>query len=979
MALLAPLLPHLLKAGDKAVETVGAKVGEKVRAWGQKLWERLKPKAEANLFAKRALDKAARTPDSEDVKAALRSEVEELLTGDDSLAKAISALLDGAKADGVTILTDGARSVAAEVIRDSQVITGDGNVILVADASGLAARLLDSRQPQPDLQRALEAYLDYLVGRHRYLDFKGLGVSDRVPLRLELLDLFVPLKARIEMPGGETWERQLQLAGRPVGEEERAALGERLSEPVPLLGLIEKHAGLVILGDPGAGKTTFLKYLALLHATGRCAEKRLPVLVPLSAYANALAERDVRLDAFIAGHFRELGADLPIEVLLRQALEKGGALVMLDGLDEVTDLTLRDTVVRRVVDFFTFQRRAGNKFLLTSRIVGYREVRPNTEGLGECTLVDFDDEEIETFVTQWTAALEKAASGDTTAAKMDATRECRELIEAVQRNPGVRRLAANPLLLTVLSLMKRQGVTLPERRVELYAKYVETLLSSWNRARGLGRAPTRDLDVVETVKVLAPLALWMHTVSPGVGLVKTGELQEELQRLYRERGEGQAEKAARQFLKDVRDHASLLLERGPGRYGFIHLTFEEYLAAVALAQQGQESVEPVVQAMLARVEEPAWREVHLLAVGYLGIVQQREKAAGSVVEGLLKAGAQSKGRSVVLAGEAVADAGSGSIPPVVRAQTVEALLKTMTDDQAAEPATRAAAGNALATLGDPRVEVVPRTLDDVGTMEFCYVPSGPFVMGDGSRSYDNESLTNGYWIAKYPVTVAQYDWFVRDGGYSRGEFWAEAQQRGFWKNGKYNKPGLVEWVSARSSFGHPFDLANHPVRLSCSEAAAFCRWLTVRWQTSLPEGYAAQLPSQAEWEKAARGGRRVSTCALRRSLSSGLITNSDVEEVDNPCPTRSFPWGDRFEANRANSYESSIRATSSVGAFPGGEALCGTLEMSGNVSEWCRDGVALRGGAWNDGEYSVRCSARNQLMPDVRPASTGFRVVVSPC
>ena len=74
---------------------------------------------------------------------------------------------------------------------------------------------------------------------------------------------------------------------------------------------------------------------------------------------------------------------------------------------------------------------------------------------------------------------------------------------------------------------------------------------------------------------------------------------------------------------------------------------------------------------------------------------------------------------------------------------------------------RAAAGNILARLGDPRVEVVPRTLDDLGQTEFCYVPPGPFLMGDEGR--ENTSLTEGNWIARQPVTVAQFAWFVQEG------------------------------------------------------------------------------------------------------------------------------------------------------------------------------------------------------------------------
>ena len=286
--------------------------------------------------------------------------------------------------------------------------------------------------------------------------------------------------------------------------------------------------------------------------------------------------------------------------------------------------------------FFTFARRKGNKFVMTSRIVGYWEVRPVAEGLAECTLVDFEKEDIADFLERWTGALERAARGDTEVAVEEAERERKELQEAVNRNPGVRRLASNPLLLTILALMKRQGVTLPERRVELYQKYVETLLRHWNLARGLGRPPTRDLDVVETMRILAPLTLWMHETSPGVGLVKREAMRRELETICAARGGDDPEGAARRLLDDVHDHAGLLLERGPGMYGFIHLTFQEYLAAVAIALKGQQDVDPVVEALAAHVGDDNWHEVSLLTVGYMGIVQQRDQAAGAVLEMLMR-------------------------------------------------------------------------------------------------------------------------------------------------------------------------------------------------------------------------------------------------------------------------------------------------------------------------------------------------------
>jgi len=165
-------------------------------------------------------------------------------------------------------------------------------------------RRLGLAAPQPDLEEAARAYLQYLVDRYQYLELQGMGVSDRVALKLPLLEMYVPLKARLHTPEGETWARQLRVAGRLPAAEEGADMGERLSAPVPVLDLLQKHDGLVLMGDPGAGKTTFLKVLALALASGQGEALglggRLPILLPLAAYANALADGDVSLDDFIA-------------------------------------------------------------------------------------------------------------------------------------------------------------------------------------------------------------------------------------------------------------------------------------------------------------------------------------------------------------------------------------------------------------------------------------------------------------------------------------------------------------------------------------------------------------------------------------------------------------------------------------------------------------------------------------------------------
>jgi formylglycine-generating enzyme required for sulfatase activity/energy-coupling factor transporter ATP-binding protein EcfA2 len=837
-----------------------------------------------------------------------------------------------------------------------------------------------------DLAQTAALYLQDVAESHRYLAFRGMGVFDRAPVRLPLLEMYVPLKARVQAPKGETWSREMRLAGRPVSKEEIEGMGERLSKPQPVLDLLEKSSGLVLLGDPGSGKTTFLKYLALLLATGQGKAlgvgERLPVLVPLSAYANALARaKSLPLDRFLPRYFAERGFKPPLAELFEQQLGRGGLLLLFDGLDEVREIDRRSLVVERLQDFYRAHRAAGNKFVLTSRVVGYREVRPAAEGLAEATLVDFAGEEIAAFVDKWTAALEKAATGDTRSAREEAARERSELLEATKRNPGVRSLAANPLLLTILALMKRQGVTLPERRVELYQRYAETLLKHWNVARGLAGRPGKELDLLETLRVLQPLALWMHETSPGVGLVKEGDLNRELERIFAERGRRDPGRAAKQFLEDVREHTSLLLDRGGRQYGFIHLTLEEYLAAAALAQKGQQEVQPIVDALAPHVGEAPWHEVSLLTLGYLGLVQQRDQAAGKVIEELLRQAPGPAGEAVVLAGLAVADMGAEGVPPSCREKVVEALLATIEDERRVKPRQRAAAGEALAGVGDPRPEV--RTVDG---MEFCRVPAGPFLMGsaeEDKEADDDEKpqhpceLASEYWLARYPVTVAQFREFVSASGFEPHD---RTSLRGL-----QNQP--VVWVT-------------------WYDAVAFCEWLTARWRQDrrLEKGGTVRLPSEAEWEKAARGGREI----LARPLVSSLPLRAVESTVAvNRHPARRYSWGETADPNRANCGDSGIGRPSSPGCFSSGASPYGCEEMNGNVWEWTRtlwgedwqkprfrypyspeDGREdlqassqvlrlLRGGAFGVIPRGVRCASRDWGDPRSWLGSLGFRVALS--
>lgn len=816
------------------------------------------------------------------------------------------------------------------------------------------------------LNSATEAYLQYIHDRHAYLTMRGMGPAENVPLKLALLDLYVPLQARPEVPKGDTYERTITLAGRKfinIDRENEVVQEMRLGGPEPVLDILKKHGGVIILGDPGAGKTTFLKFLALKLARGEGAELglegRLPILLPLAAYANSLHEnQSIRLDDFIAEYYNDIGCDFPINEMLSQALVSGLALILLDGLDEVKDLKQRMMVIDRVVHFFSFHHRQGNKFVFTSRIVGYRTVRTAAEDLVECTLVDFDDKEIDQFILRWTVALEKQAQGDTIVAHRDASMERGELLSAVHANDGIRSLAANPLLLTILALMKRKGVTLPERRVELYDQYITTLISTWNRARTLGNpALMHDPDVVRTVRILAPLALWMHRVSPGVGLVKREEMLRELLRLYQEQGEPDPENAAYQFLKDVREHAALLLERGPEEYGFIHLTFEEFLAGVAVAFQGQGNSKQIIDILGEHIGDPAWREVAMLAVSYLGIRQQLPKIAGEVVEGLSLVPYGAPGEAAVLAGETAVDAWPAGITLASKNKVLEVLLPAM-QSPTVSPELRRRAGLALGKLGWK-----PNDLDD-----FVEIAPSKFLYGDDK---DLKEINYTYWAAKYPITNLQYARFIKDGGYNNKDWWS--RDGWDWRTGNSDSnmhdDDYIQWLKRR-----PIQKRDRPwywesvkwnnkispvVGISWFEAQAFCQWLATRLiDIVIPKGYTLRLPNELEWERAAR-------------YTDG----------------REYPWGNKFDSQFANTNESGHIGTTAVCVYPLGKSFEGIWDMCGNIWEWTESPYdwydekditrVVRGGSWDPNRGFARCAYRLRNLPVNFNDDLGFRPFIS--
>jgi formylglycine-generating enzyme required for sulfatase activity len=181
------------------------------------------------------------------------------------------------------------------------------------------------------------------------------------------------------------------------------------------------------------------------------------------------------------------------------------------------------------------------------------------------------------------------------------------------------------------------------------------------------------------------------------------------------------------------------------------------------------------------------------------------------------------------------------------------------------------------------------------------------------------------------------------------------------------------------------------------EALAFTRWLSEQWRDNPPERWGVHLPTEAEWEKAARGGVDIPAKAIILHANT-IHSRHTLSLVGDPQAKRLYPWGNKPDPNRANYDDSKVYVSSAVGCFPGGVSPYGCEEMSGNVWEWCHslyksypyraddgredesssDSRVVRGGAFNYYARFVRCASRDYSDPDIRNHYLGFRVVVSP-
>ena len=229
------------------------------------------------------------------------------------------------------------------------------------------------------------------------------------------------------------------------------------------------------------------------------------------------------------------------------------------------------------------------------------------------------DEQIERFLKQWCNAVERFQTPNLSAQALQANaqKEIDGITASIRNNSGVKRLATNPLLLRTLALIHRTGARLPQRRIELYKLAADTLIKDWELARGIPEAALVNDE--EATRLLSELGIWMHENKPAA-LATEGEVKNKLAEVKAELAGKQPDdpeilKAVSEFLEKIRHHTGLFVERAPKRYGFMHLTFEEYFAARWMVNKPRQAARRI----RTRLHRPRWEEPILLAVAFYGM------------------------------------------------------------------------------------------------------------------------------------------------------------------------------------------------------------------------------------------------------------------------------------------------------------------------------------------------------------------------
>lgn len=416
--------------------------------------------------------------------------------------------------------------------------------------------------------KGLFEYDKYIVNFYEYLDIKGFSPKINNSLvRLTLDSIYVPLTFRIDSATSNK-----SIPEQPIVFD--------------IFKAIETFNRLVILGDPGSGKSTVLKHLAYMlcrnRPTNNQYNKYVPVYIKASEFAKASYDSGKNLSDYIIDGYNQ-----KYSKLFSDSLDNDSLLLLLDGLDEISITNQRHYVVEQVNSFVA--QYPDIKTIVSSRIVGYNETRLGGS-FSHFEVNKFNQYQIFDFIKNWYQSISECSDNDSESVADQA----KELYSSIRKNNSVYQLATNPLLLTIIALIYYQGSSLPEKRAALYDIATSTFLDNWVKLRVQQKKYNVDREIL--IEILAPLAFFIHK-NFTTGLLPEKDLRTQLsieyQKIYPHLNQKELKEEINSIVDFLREEAGFLFEKGRDEngnplFGFVHQTFQEYFAAIELQTRWKE-------------------------------------------------------------------------------------------------------------------------------------------------------------------------------------------------------------------------------------------------------------------------------------------------------------------------------------------------------------------------------------------------------
>jgi hypothetical protein len=486
----------------------------------------------------------------------------------------------------------------------------------------LSGRRLTKQQRIQVRHRLRDLYATHFASTDFGLAATGSTLRDAAP--------HLPLQNRYIVPHVQSIHAVMEQ--KPPDKKGGPPRGFTTTEHKTRLSLLDwlvtvDHA--VIMGGPGLGKSAALRFLAMdllseQPRTESVAKKwgsYLPLLVPFALLTQLVAKREAGgIEDFLRGWLRRLGVLPETFTLFEQALNDERLLLLIDGLDEWSDPIAARAALTAIFDFAGPRRLP---VIASARRLGYERLGGLGADWTRAELLPFEDDQQHRFAEAWFAHFYRAmAPGEESqeAISSAATRDTESFMTEVKQDRAISELAGVPLLLSALIYLRWRGGVLPRNRFDAIDALTKALISEQPTRRAVASLRGSDM-YLQNPRVaeqgLQFLALFIHE-QPGSESIPEDEARSALATFYQGPGcrkpEAEAIELAATQVERATHEIGVLVERQPEQIGFLHRSFQEFLAAKEIARR------PFVEArqlIVNKSSEPGWQEILLTVLHFM--------------------------------------------------------------------------------------------------------------------------------------------------------------------------------------------------------------------------------------------------------------------------------------------------------------------------------------------------------------------------